>query len=120
GLSVTALDGERAVFLPIDDPLDDTSAATDDPEEAHLRLLYRGQRRYAAGRNVAVHASARDGDRCAHRLETRWLPTYDVPATVAPLDDSRLASVQLAMDTLAKADIDELRVGLAPLVDGYI
>ncbi len=32
----------------------------DDPEEAHLRLLYRDQRRYAAGRNVAVHA---DGPR---------------------------------------------------------
>ena len=36
------------------------------------------------GRNVATHAHVRDGDRKAHRLETTWLPVYDVPATIAP------------------------------------
>ncbi|HET9254873.1 MAG TPA: hypothetical protein VFO16_06680, partial [Pseudonocardiaceae bacterium] len=51
-LKVTALDGQAAVFLPIDDPLDDLAAVAGDPEEAHLRLLYRHHRRYASGRNI--------------------------------------------------------------------
>src|SRR5690606_20059146 len=119
-LTVTALDGGSAVFLPIDDPLDDTRTIASDPEEAHLRLLYREQRRYASGRNVAVHPSVREGERRAYRLETTWLPTYDVPATVAPTgDDTRLAGVELSMDTLADADPDRLRAGLTPLADGY-
>ena len=120
GLTVTALDGHRAVFLPIDDPLDDVRRLHDDLEEAHLRLLYRAQRRYASGRNVAVHPEVRDGERCAHRLTTTWLPRYDVPATVASVDpDSPLARVELGMDALATADPDQLRAGLTPLADGY-
>ncbi|MEQ4303884.1 DISARM system helicase DrmA [Plantactinospora sp. B6F1] len=120
GLTVTALDGAAAVFLPIDDPLDDVRRLVDDPEEAHLRLLYRTQRRYAAGRNVAVHPEVSDGQRCAHRLTTTWLPCYNVPATVADIDqDSPLAQVELSMDNLATVDIDRLRAGLAPLADGY-
>ena len=120
-ITVTSLDGEAAVFLPIDDPLDDTRTISDDVEEAHLRLLYRNQRRYAAGRNVAVHPHVRDGERRAHKLETTWLPVYDVPATVAPVgEDTRLAGVELSMDALATADIDRLRAGLAPLADGYL
>jgi len=119
-LTVTALDGDSAIFLPIDDPLDDTRTIASDPEEAHLRLLYREQRRYASGRNVAVHPSVREGERRAYRLETTWLPTYDVPATVAPSgDDTRLAGVELSMDALADADPDRLRAGLTPLADGY-
>ncbi|AXH93557.1 DISARM system helicase DrmA [Micromonospora aurantiaca] len=120
-LTVTALDGAAAVFLPIDDPLDDTRAIGDDVEEAHLRLLYRAQRRYASGRNVAVHPQVREGERCAHKLETTWLPTYNVPATVAQLGEgSGLAGVELSMDELATADADRLRIGLAPLADGYL
>jgi hypothetical protein len=82
-LDVTALDGARAVFPPIDDPLAEGDRP-DDSEERHLRLLYREELRYAAGRNVAVHAEVRDGERRAHRLRTTWLPTYEVPATVTP------------------------------------
>ncbi|MBX6356444.1 MAG: helicase, partial [Micromonosporaceae bacterium] len=120
GLSVTAADGESAVFLPIDDPLDDVRAVDGEREEAHLRLLYRKQRRYANGHNVAVHPSVRDGERNAHRLATVWLPTYDVPATVAPVGPGTpLAEVELSMDALATADVDRLRSGLAPLADGY-
>ncbi|MGI5243258.1 DISARM system helicase DrmA [Dactylosporangium sp. CA-139066] len=119
-LRVTALDGAAAVFLPIDDPLDDLQTVGDDLEEAHLRLLYRSQRRYAAGRNVAVHPSVRDGERCAHKLETTWLPVYNVPATVAPVGEGTpLAAVELSMDALATAETDALRVGLLPLADGY-
>lgn len=96
-LTVTALDGHATVFLPIDDPLEDLTAISDDPEEAHLRLLYRGERRYAAGRNVAVHAEVGNGERCARRLATTWLPTYDVASTIAPTGEG-LAGVELSMD----------------------
>ncbi|HZO66586.1 MAG TPA: DISARM system helicase DrmA [Kribbellaceae bacterium] len=120
GLSVTAIDSAKAAFLPVDDPLDDLRAVGGDLEEAHLRLLYRAQRRYATGRNVAVHAEVRDGERCAYRLETTWLPAYDVPATIAQVGEgSALAGVELSMDALATAGLDRLRAGLAPLADGY-
>ncbi|HEY8532994.1 MAG TPA: DISARM system helicase DrmA [Micromonospora sp.] len=121
-LTVTALDGAAAIFLPIDDPLDASSAVVnDDLEDAHLRLLYRAHLRFAAGRNVAVHAEVRKGERRASKLETTWLPTYDVPATVAPLDDNpRLEGVELSMDALAAADVAQLRAGLAPLAAGYL
>ncbi|WP_182882078.1 DISARM system helicase DrmA [Microbispora sp. H10949] len=115
-LRVRALDGDAAIFLPIDDPLDGGGEGYDE-EDAHLRLLYRNERRYASGRNVAVHASLRDNERCAHELRTTWLPVYNVPATIAPT--SGLRDVELSMDALASADIDQLRAGLAPLADDY-
>ncbi|WP_018638769.1 DISARM system helicase DrmA [Parafrankia elaeagni] len=119
-LTVTALDGERAVFLPIDDPEDGGAADHSDHEELHLRLLYRGERRYASGRNIAVHPSVRPGERRAHRLETTWLPSYDVPSTIAPAGaGTPLAGVELSMDALAAADAAQLHRGLTPLADGY-
>ncbi|MEV7226960.1 DISARM system helicase DrmA [Polymorphospora sp. NPDC051019] len=120
-LTVTALDGQAAVFLPVDDPLDGgrPGSGDEDVEEARLRLLYRGQRRYATGRNVAVHPTVRAGERHAYRLETTWLPAYDVPATVAAAGDEALAAVELSMDALATAGPRQLRHGLAPLADGY-
>ncbi|MBN1172032.1 MAG: DISARM system helicase DrmA, partial [Micromonosporaceae bacterium] len=120
GLTVTAVDGQAAVFLPIDDPLEDARASDADAEEAHLRLLYRDQRRYAVGRNVAVHPQVRPGERRAHRLSTQWLPTYDVPVTLAQVGEgSGLGEVELSMDTLATADLATLRAGLLPLAEGY-
>jgi hypothetical protein len=119
-LTVTAVDGAGPVFLPIDDPLDDPRGIENDPEEAHLRLLYRNQRRYAAGRNVAVHATFAEGERRAIRLETEWVPAYDVPETIAPVGEGTpLAGVLLSMDELATADPRRLGTGLAPLADGY-
>ena len=113
-VAVTALDGNAAVFTPIDDPADGGEVG-DDAEETHLRLLYRHHRRYAAGHNVAVHPHVRQGDRrCAWKLETTWLPVYDVPSTAAAGSEA-----QLSMDALAEADAPALRAGLAPLVDGY-
>jgi hypothetical protein len=118
-LVVTAPDGDAPVVLPIDDPAEDAAAA-DDPEEAHLRLLYRTARRYATGRNVAVHAEVAGGEQHAHRLETTWLPVHEVPATEAPgRDETRLAGTMLAMDELADAEPAELARGLAPLAGGY-
>ena len=119
-LTVTALDGTEAIFLPVDDPADDLPTSGGDPEEAHLRLLYRNERRYAAGRNVAVHAEVAEGERRAHRLTTTWLPAYDVPATVAPTGPGTpLEHVELSMDALATATPQQLEAGLQPLVDGY-
>ncbi|TDC61561.1 helicase [Micromonospora sp. KC207] len=119
-LTVTASDGHAAVFLPIDDPLDGVKGIGDDEEETHLRLLYRGQRRYASGRNVAVHPWVRAGERRAHQLFTTWLPTYNVSATVAPTGPGTpLAGVELSMDALAAADVDGLRTGLTTLAVGY-
>ena len=117
-LTVTALDGAAPIFLPVDDPLDDAGAAGDDAEELHLRLLYRNERRYAAGRNVAVHAIADEGERRARELATTWIPAYDVPATTAP-SGPELERVELSMDALATVGPGELETGLRPLVDGY-
>ncbi|GAA2109470.1 DISARM system helicase DrmA [Streptomyces synnematoformans] len=126
-LEVTAFPDERAaVFLPIDDPLGPGSGpAPDDPEERRLRLLYRDSLRHALGRNVAVHAHVRAGERRAHKLETTWLPEYDVPVTTAPRpkDQKLLAGLELGMDELAELAVPdrsgELAAALAPLADGY-
>ena len=113
--------GEPAVFCPIDDPLDDVAALDADSEERHLRLLYRNTLRHAVGRNVAVHAHVRPGDRCAYRLETTWLPAYEVPATTGPPAEpgSHLDGVELSMDELASAAASRLTAGLMPLATGY-
>ncbi|MGH3197518.1 MAG: hypothetical protein ACRDNT_16660 [Streptosporangiaceae bacterium] len=112
---------ELAVFCPVDDPLDDLAALDGSPEDRHLRLLYRDELRHAIGRNVAVHAHVRPGERHAYRLETTWLATYEVPATIAPQAEpgSHLAGVELSMDTLATTSAGELAAGLGPLADGY-
>jgi Helicase conserved C-terminal domain len=109
-----------AVFCAIDDPLEDLAAQDTDPEERHLRLLYRNELRHAVGRNVAAHAYVRDGERRAFRLETTWLPTYDVPATIAPPagPGSPLAGVELSMDKLADPATN-LGPALSPLAAGY-
>ena len=47
-----AVQADRAVFCPIDDPLEDQAATpSDDAEERHLRLLYRNRFQHAVGRN---------------------------------------------------------------------
>jgi hypothetical protein len=109
-----------AVFLPIDDALEDLAEADADPEDRHLRLLYRDQLRYAVGRNVAVRAEVRDGERRAHVVRTTWLPTFDVPVTDAPPagPGSPLERAVLSMDALASPGAD-LAAGLGPLASGY-
>ncbi len=121
-LTVTAaVEQELAVFCPIDDPLDDHAGLDGSPEDRHLRLLYRDELRHSVGRNVAVHAHVRPGERHAYRLETTWLPTYEVAATIAPPAEpgSHLHGVELSMDALAGASAGELAAGLGPLADGY-
>ncbi|MGW1491977.1 DISARM system helicase DrmA [Streptomyces sp. NPDC002402] len=125
-LHVTALDGAAPVFLPISDPLDEETEASDalsvvDPEEQHLTLLYRNQLKHAAGRNVAVSVTIDEGERRARALTTAWLPVHDVSATIAPsgADAEQLAGLELSMDALAQLTPAELTVALAPLADGY-
>lgn len=127
-IDVTAFpDDQAAVFLPVDDPLDPAShaSAPEDTEERRLRLLYRDSLSHATGRNVAVHAHVRDGERNAHRLTTVWLPEYDVRATTAPAleEQDLLQGLELGMDELAALAVPdrrtELSSALAPLADGY-
>ena len=122
-LAVTAaVQIDRAVFCPIGDPLEDQAATPyDDAEERQLRLLYRNQLQHATGRNVAVHAQFRAGERCAYRLETTWLPSYEVPATIAPPpgEGTWLEKLELSMGALAEAPVTELAAMLTPLADGY-
>lgn len=119
-LVVTAFDGDSEVFVPVDDPLKSLDAVTDDQEELHLRLLYRHELRVANGHNVAVHPHVRTRAKMAHKLETTWLPTHDVPATIAPTGPgTELEDAELSMDTLAGATATQLQVGLYPLVEGY-
>ncbi|MBT2400387.1 DISARM system helicase DrmA [Streptomyces sp. ISL-100] len=129
GLAATAFaDGTAAVFLPVDDPLTagvGTGAAAEDAEERRLRLLYRDSLRHAIGRNVAVHAAVRRGERRAYRLATTWLPEYDVRDTTAPdvRAEDRLAGLELSMDALSELAVPgrraELTDALSPLAAGY-
>ncbi|MFC5947043.1 DISARM system helicase DrmA [Pseudonocardia lutea] len=114
-MTVTALDGAAPVFHSVDDP-NEGGTAGEEAEDLHLRLLYRNQLRFAVGHNVAVRATQADGTRCANRLETTWLPTYDVPATEAA---GSAGDAELSMDALASTDVGALRRGLVPLVEGY-
>ncbi len=117
GLTVTALDGHRAVFAGHNDPeLGDLPSDRDD-ERLHLALLHRQQREYAHGRQCAVDVDVRDGDPRAWRLATTCFPAAEVPLVVPGhvpglvLDMARLGSAELARDELVRA--------LRPLAAGY-
>lgn len=121
-LTVTALDGAQAVFLPMSDP-NEWQPYFDslDFEDRHLALLYRDVLEHTVGRNVAVDVADRDGERNAYRLETTWLPSHEIPQTVAPTveDTPQLAGLELRMRELARLSAVELKERLAPLADGY-
>jgi hypothetical protein len=121
-LTVTALDGSKAIFCPMSDPLEHGDhLGRYDSEDRHLAILYRDHLEYAVGRNVAVEAEAEENERRASRLTTTWLPTYDIPQTVPPTvgDTPQLHGLELRMDKLAELPRDELLRCLAPLADGY-
>src|SRR5664279_4627282 len=121
-LTVTAVDGDAAVFEPIGDVTAGGQVPAD-PEEQHLSLLYRDHLRHAAGHNVAVHADRRPGERSAYRLTTTWLPTHDVPQVSAAASADRLAGLVVSMDDLAELATSGapavLVAALAPLASGY-
>lgn len=111
-LTVTALDGDTAVFVAHNDPEFSPAPTTQDLERRHLDLLYRSRREYAHGRQCAAEADVRDGQTRAWRLRTTSFPAADVALTVPGdptsmpglvTDMARLGSPELARDDLERA-----------------
>ena len=128
-VSVTALDGGSAVFLPHNDPshapagdsVDLAAPEADDAEMAGLRLLYRGAQQFAVGRNAAVEVDRRPEESRAWRVSTSNLPAFEVPQTIAPKvrEVDHLAGLQVDMRWLAEKPRDAVVGALRPLADGY-
>ncbi len=119
-LTVTATDGEAAIFVGHNDPELAAPPSARDDERLRLELLHRAQRSYAHGRRCAVDADVRPGEVRAWRLRTTSFPAADVWLTVPTsadtmpgvvLDMARLGDPELARDDLVRA--------LRPLVTGY-
>ncbi len=116
-LTLTALDGNAAIFLGHNDPEVSDLPPSSDDERLHLALLHRNKRQYASGRQCAVDASVRDGEIRAWKLATTCFPAAEVSLVVPGkvpglvLDMARLGSPELGGDDLARA--------LRPLVTGY-
>ncbi|SHI99556.1 hypothetical protein SAMN02745244_01499 [Tessaracoccus bendigoensis DSM 12906] len=106
---------DQAVFLPVQDPLQDTDLDHGDDELARLSLQYRDRLEFAIGRTCSVSWHEVAGTRRADRLWTTWLPLSETPQTQAARNDAVLTD----MSRLAEASADELRAGLEPIVDGY-
>ena len=117
GLTVTALDGNTAIFCGHNDPDIAAPLSGSDDERLHLELLHRATRMYANGRQCAVDASVRDGETRAWRLSTTCFPAAEVQLVVPGkvpglvLDMARLGSPELGRDDLVRA--------LRPLMTGY-
>ncbi|MDH3006750.1 DISARM system helicase DrmA [Gordonia alkanivorans] len=104
-----------SVFLPTRDVLDDDYDETDD-ERRRLDLQYRHRLEFAIGRTASVTwAEADDESRRATSVETTWLPTAEVPQTVAGEAGAAITSMRLLAD-LTPGEVDN---AFLPLVDGY-
>ncbi len=103
-------------FLPVQDLLD-PATTWDEPDQElkRLGLQYRDRLEFAIGRTCSADWDVTPGRRRANSVHTTWLPTSETPPTRAGLVPGAL----LGMDALATASVDALRVGLAPIVDGY-
>ncbi len=87
---------------------------SDDPDEQIADLQYRDAYEYAAGLNVSVEATVKNG-RC-HRIATSWVPDAEVERISA----AELEGVELSMDALAAlATADDAAAKLMPLVSQY-
>jgi hypothetical protein len=117
-LKVEANSGD-AVFLPTRDVLADGYDEVD-PERQRLDLQYRHRLEFAIGRTSSVtwtEGFDADGQslRRATSVETTWLPTADVPQTVAGSAGKAETAMRELMD-LNPAGVDD---AFMPLVDGY-
>ena len=119
-LRVEANSGE-AVFLPSRDVLDDDYDETDD-ERRRLDLQYRHRLEYAIGRTASVTWTEGLDElhpevslRRATSVETSWLPTAEIPQTVAGDAGAAVMSMRRLM-TLRADEVDE---AFRPLIDGY-
>ncbi|GAB3796037.1 DISARM system helicase DrmA [Humibacter antri] len=113
-LGVEATDGS-AVFLPTRDAVE-RDREHRDAEAQRLDLLYRDRLEFAIGRTASAtwELPAVDSRR-ALSVRTTWLPTAEVPQTLAP----EVPGAVLSMRTLEDATPDELEAGLRPLITGY-
>jgi len=112
-LEVTASD-EQAVFRPTRDVLE--KASHFDDEVAKLDLLYRDRLEFAVGRTAsATWTLPRADSRRAVSVRTTWLPTADVPQTLAP----PIAGAEMGMRLLMDATPEQFGDYLTPLIDGY-
>ncbi|GAB3523532.1 DISARM system helicase DrmA [Arthrobacter monumenti] len=113
-LEVSAVDG-AAVFRPTRDAL---VQARDfgDPEVLQLDLLYRDRLEFAVGRTAsATWILPYPNSRTAKTVRTTWLPTAEVPQTLAPT----IPSAEMSMRLLMEASPQQLGNYLKPLIDGY-
>lgn len=119
-LTVTALDGNAAVFVAHNDPDTSPPPLDQDAERLHLSLLYRSRREYAHGRQCAVDSDVRDGEVRAWRLCTTSFPSADVALTV-PGDPTTMPNLITDMARLGSPELtrDDLERALRPLASGY-
>jgi len=106
---------DEPVFLPTRDVLDVHYDEADD-ERRRLDLQYQHRLEFAIGRTCSVTwTEADDGSRKATSVETTWLPTADVPQTIA----GSAGAAVTAMRVLAEIGPGEVEDAFTPLVDGY-
>ncbi|QOT21781.1 DISARM system helicase DrmA [Paenarthrobacter sp. YJN-D] len=113
-LEVSAEDGS-AVFRPTRDALEQ-ARDFGDPEVLQLDLLYRDRLEFAVGRTTSATWTLPDAQsRTATAVGTTWLPTAEVPQTLAPT----IERAEMSMRLLMEASPDQLGQYLTPLLDGY-
>lgn len=113
-LEVSAEDGS-AVFCPTRDALEQ-ARDFGDPEVLQLDLLYRDRLEFAVGRTASATWTLPDPtSRTAAAVRTTWLPTAEVPQTLAPT----IEGAEMSMRLLMEASPGQLAQYLTPLLDGY-
>nr|WP_111765137.1 DISARM system helicase DrmA [Nakamurella deserti] len=113
-IQVEANNGEP-VFLPTRDVLDSGYDELDE-ERRRLDLQYRHRLEFAIGRTCSVTwVQADDPVRRATKVETTWLPTADVPQTIA----GSAGTAVMLMRRLAETSAADVEGALGPLIDGY-
>ena len=113
-LHVKANSGD-AVFLPTRDVLGPGYDESDD-ERQRLDLQYRHRLEFAIGRTCsATWTETGDYLRRASAVETTWLPTADVPQTIA----GSAGAAVTAMRELAQIASEDVDQAFEPIVDGY-
>ncbi len=126
-LAVEAADG-NPVFCGRSDVLEDGGLPGEVDELALLDLQYRNLVEFAVGHGTATNARRGDDPALATRIETTFVPDYEVPATEAPHADDPgldpavaelLEQVVLDMKSLSECDGDALVAATSPLVDAY-
>ncbi|MCO7218476.1 DISARM system helicase DrmA [Klenkia sp. PcliD-1-E] len=113
-LSVEAMDGS-ACFLPSRDVCEPGYQEAD-PERRRLDLQYKHKLEYAVGRTCSVDWKEAGDQRRATKVMTTWLPTADVPQTVA----GAAGQTVTAMRVLADIEAGDIRQALEPMVSGYV